>query len=64
VRITDRPAAGSGRSYLVDRELERDGYSALKALVADYLEQAKELGEIPMASSVLAHQLQSVRSNS
>jgi hypothetical protein len=64
VRITDRPAAGSGRSYLVDRELERDGYSALKALVADYLEQAQELGEIPMASSVLADQLQSVKSNS
>jgi hypothetical protein len=36
VRITDRPACGPGRSYLVERELEQDGYSALKALVADY----------------------------
>src|SRR5271166_2000970 len=52
VRITDRPASGRGRSYLVERELERDGYSALKALVADYIEQSRELGEVPMASSV------------
>ena len=35
VRVTDRPAAGRGRSYLIERGLERDGYSALKALVAD-----------------------------
>ncbi len=31
VRITDRPASGAGRAYLVERELEQDGYSALKA---------------------------------
>ena len=37
VRITDRPASGTGRSYLVERECEQDGYSALKALVADYI---------------------------
>ena len=51
VRITDRPAAGTGRSYLVERECEQDGYSALKALVADYVEQSRELDEVPMASS-------------
>jgi hypothetical protein len=53
VRIIDRPASGSGRSYLVERGLEQDGYSALKALVADYTQQARELEEIPMASSVM-----------
>ena len=52
VRITDRPASGIGRSYLVERECEQDGYSALKALVADYIEQSRELDEVPMASSM------------
>lgn len=37
VRVTDVPARGHGRAYLVERELEQDGYQALKALVADYL---------------------------
>jgi hypothetical protein len=60
VRITDRPALGSGRSYLVERELEEDGYSALKSLVADYIEQARELDAIPMANSILRRQLQRV----
>lgn len=50
VRITDRPVSGAGRSYLVERELEVDGYSALKALVSEYIEQAGELDAIPMAS--------------
>jgi hypothetical protein len=58
VRITDRPASGIGRSYLVERECEQDGYSALKALVADYIEQSRELDEVPMASSVIASQLE------
>jgi hypothetical protein len=53
VRIIDRPACGAGRSYLVERGLERDGYSALTALVADYTQQARELGAVPMASSQL-----------
>jgi hypothetical protein len=57
VRITDRPASGTGRSYLVERELERDGYSALKALVADYVEQARAFDAVPMASSILHDQL-------
>jgi hypothetical protein len=58
VRITDRPAAGDGRSYLVERELEQDGYSALKALIADYIEQAHKLDAIPMASSIVRHELE------
>jgi hypothetical protein len=49
VRVTDVPALGDGRAYLVERGLEQDGYSALKALVADYLEQAELLAAVPMA---------------
>jgi hypothetical protein len=54
VRITDRPASGTGRSYLVESGLEREGYSALRALVADYTFQAKALDAVPMASSVVS----------
>jgi hypothetical protein len=53
VRITDRPADGHGRAYLVERELEQDGYGALKALVADYVLQARQLDAVPMATSAL-----------
>lgn len=53
VRVIDRPAAGDGRSYVVERQLELDGYPALTALVADYLEQARELDEVPMASNAV-----------
>ena len=53
VRLVDVPGAGAGRSYLIERELERDGYAALKALVADYLGQAQRLGEVPLACSPL-----------
>jgi hypothetical protein len=49
VRVTDVPARGRGRAYLVERELERDGYDAVKALVADYLQQADLLADVPMA---------------
>jgi len=50
VRVTDVPARGGGRAYLVERELERDGYGAVLALVADYIEQAKLHGAIPMTA--------------
>jgi hypothetical protein len=53
VRVTDVPAGGLGRAYLVERELEQDGYEALNALVADYLEQAELLEDVPMAVSPL-----------
>jgi hypothetical protein len=49
VRVTDVPAHGHGRAYLVERELEHDGYSAPKALVADYVAQADRLAAVPMA---------------
>jgi hypothetical protein len=53
VRVTDVPARGRGRAYLVERELEQDGYDALNALISDYLEQAELLEDVPMAVSPL-----------
>ena len=53
VRVTDVPASGRGRAYLVERELEHDGHNALKALVTDYLQQAELLADVPMAVSPL-----------
>ena len=53
VRVTDVPACGRGRAYLVERELDQDGYDALKALVSDYLDQAELLEDVPMAVSPL-----------
>jgi hypothetical protein len=58
VRVTDRPLGGRGRSYLVERGLERDGYSALKALVADYIRLAQRLGEVPMATSLIRNAIE------
>ncbi len=49
VRLVDVPGGGHGRAYLIERELEQDGLSALQALVTDYLAQAVRLGEVPMA---------------
>jgi hypothetical protein len=54
VRVTDCPADGRGRAYLVERELEQEGMgakAALDALVADYLDQAAKHHRIPMAAS-------------
>jgi hypothetical protein len=48
VRVTDNPANGRGRAYLIERGLEQDGNAALQALVHDYIEQAERHGEIPM----------------
>jgi hypothetical protein len=58
VRITDCPSSAGGRSFLIERELERDGLSALKALVVDYAEQARRLDDVPMASSIVRRQLE------
>jgi hypothetical protein len=53
VRVTDVPVDHPGRAYLVERGLEQDGYSALLALVRDYLEQAHQLSVPPMSTTVL-----------
>jgi hypothetical protein len=58
VRVTDRPLEGHGRAYLIERELERDGLSALNALVADYLQQATALDGVPMSGSAILRKLQ------
>jgi len=63
VRISDHPATEGGRCYLVERELEQEGpgaYAALQALVADYLEQARQLDRVPMAGSVVRHYLEAL----
>ena len=52
VRVTDVPVERPGRAYLVERGLEEDGYAALLALVADYLETANRLGVPPMSTTV------------
>jgi hypothetical protein len=44
VRITDVPAR-AGRAYLVERELEHDGYAALQAIVTDYIQQSEDRDE-------------------
>lgn len=53
VRVTDNPASGRGRAYLVERELESDGAAALWALIEDYVAQSAALDAIPMACSPL-----------
>ena len=60
VRVVDRPQRGRGRSYLVERELEQEGYganAALNALIADYLREARRLDDGPMRASTLGHYL-------
>ena len=52
VRVTDVPVDQPGRAYLVERGLEEDGYAALLALVADYLETANQLGVPPMSTTI------------
>lgn len=49
--VIDAPAGSEGCVYLVERGVEQDGYPALKALVADYIQTATALGRIPMAPS-------------
>ena len=46
VRVTDEPAAGKGRRYLIEPWIESK--DALDALIADYLEKARRLGYVPM----------------
>lgn len=45
VRITDCASDRGSRAYLVERGLEQDGYAALNALVADYVEQSEQRDE-------------------
>ena len=45
VRLTDVPADGTGRHYVIERELV--SMSELDAIVADYLEQADHWDAVP-----------------
>jgi hypothetical protein len=45
VRVTDIPANGEGRRYLVERELTSK--DELAAIVADYLDQAQRWDVVP-----------------
>ena len=46
VRVSDVPADGRGRSYLVEPEI--GSMAELEALVADYKAKAQKLGYVPM----------------
>ena len=46
VQISDVPADGQGRSYLVEPEV--GSMAELEALVADYVAKAKKLAWVPM----------------
>ena len=46
VQLRDQAATDDGRSYVVEPELH--SLSELEAIVADYLQIAKRLGEVPM----------------
>ena len=54
VRVTDKPASGTGRSFLVERGLEKVG--ELHALVADYIAESERRGE-PAALPALGFEL-------
>jgi len=45
VRLVDVPAQGSGRRYLIERELT--SMAELEAIVADYLQQAAVWDAVP-----------------
>ena len=59
VRVIDRPAHGSARSFLVQQGLERDGYAALQALIAACGGQSERRDEPPILVDLdqLAHGL-------
>jgi hypothetical protein len=59
VNVTDCPISGAGRSYVVEREATADD-DAVCAQVADYLEQARLLDDVPMASSAVRQLLREV----
>ena len=50
-RISDAPAGGRGRTYLVEDDLQTA--SEVSALIADYLASARERSAIPMTVQIL-----------
>lgn len=45
VRLTDSARDPGSRAYLIERGLEQDGFAALQALVADYVQQSQQRDE-------------------
>jgi len=62
VRLSDVPETGAGRAYLIERELEFDGYAALLALVADYVAFADRWHEVPMSRRAVQRCLRELES--
>ena len=58
MRVSDCPASGRGRSYLVERGLEQDGNAALQTLVAHYVQEARTRDRVPMETSAIATKLE------
>ena len=52
VRLTDVPADGHGRHYLIERGLT--AHAELRALLADYLAQAEQWDAVPALPCCLA----------
>ena len=50
-QIVDRPENGSGRSYLVESNIQPGDH--LRSLITDYTRQAAELGHCPMSAEAL-----------
>jgi hypothetical protein len=53
--VVDFPVGDAGRIYLVERDVEQDGYAALRALVLDYIETAQAIERVPMAHNARRH---------
>ena len=58
--VTDEPASPrtSGAVYLVDQIPAGDGDGAVGAVAADYLEQARVTGRVPMERTLLGIELE------
>lgn len=63
MRVTDDSVLPGGPSYLVEGEVELKAPGVLEALIADYLAQARELDQVPMASAAIAQMLKRSSAN-
>jgi len=52
-QISDRPSAGRGRCYVVERDVEDDDPGAIDALLSEYVGQARQLDQVPMAAAAV-----------
>ena len=58
VRLTDVPASGNGRHYLIERELTCN--DELCAIVADYLVQAEHRDAVPVEPCWIAEKIEAL----